>query len=279
MRKGFSAIELAVVLVIILVLAIMLLPALEGARQEAIKVKCMARVRQVGMAFEMYQSNHHGHWPSVRRSVSPDYPLSPDASASIAVLYPTYAPKPYLFRCPATDDIVTFEPGGRDFSNCHNFFVAPNGKATREEDEGKRPPRPPSYFYDGGRFQRHMRRDVRSSRVIYGDECVHGYWENDAGKGFWIGENNHPLGGNFLFADKHAEWLQVHWVGEPWDLGNAVPYVPNPRLRTRLPVVGGGQHSVLLDTNVFWDDWDGAHPEADADLAGMMWIDDSWKEF
>ena len=103
MRRGFTAIELAVVLVIILIVSIMLVPALEGGRHEAIKTKCLARVRQIGLACQMYQGNHQGYWPSCRRSVRPDDPTAPDPTASLAALYPDYAPKAYLFQCRLLD--------------------------------------------------------------------------------------------------------------------------------------------------------------------------------
>ena len=281
MRRAFTAIELAVVLVIILVLAVMILPVLEESYDEAERTKCLSRVRQVGIALETYQMGHDYAWPSVRRSVHPDHPEWPDPTASLAVLYPAYAPKAFLFQCPATDDVVLFDPGERDFLNCGNFYVSPKGKATREEDKGKGRPYPPSYFYEGGGpFGAGIPRDVRSGRVVYGDECVHGYYQNDAGRGFWLGETNHPQrGGNFLFADKSAHWLPVLWRGEPWKKGLGLPYVPNPRYHLQRTGKHGRPYQVIMDSNVFADDWQGAYHEADADLAGMMWVDGTWMEF
>jgi hypothetical protein len=116
--------------------------------------------------------------------------------------------------------------------------------------------------------------------VVYGDECVHDYLEEDQGRGFWIGENNHPMeGGNFLFADKHAEWLRVEWTAEPYDEGRSFPYVPNPHFRTGSRWEGGRQFTAWLDTNVFVNDGDGPGSTYDADLAGMVWIGDRWAEF
>lgn len=280
MRRAFTAIELAVILVIIVILAIMILPALDKGQVQARRAKCLGRMRQIGWAMQMYQNAHGGYWPRTHRSVRPDQPHWPDPTGSIALLYPEYAPKPYLFRCPATRDRVAFSASGKDFSNCTNFYVSPDGKAMREQDRGKRPPSPPSYFYDAGSvFGGKIPRDSLSVRVVYGDECVHGYWENEEGEGFWMGENNHPGGGNFLCADKRVEWLEVRWSGKPWDRGKSWPYVPNPRLRRVASPTGKGSYTVLLDTSVFWDDWDGTMRKVDADLAGMMWLDDSWKEF
>jgi type II secretory pathway pseudopilin PulG len=277
MKRAFTAVELAIVLVIIAILGVMLVPALSSARMEAVRAKCLSRVRQVGMAFEMYQMSHDAYWPSVRISVNPAHPDSPDPTGSLAVLYPTYASKTYLFQCPATNDIVNLNPEGNDFLNCMNFHVSPSGKATRPEDEGKRRPSPPSFFYDCGRpHHAGIPRDAPSTRVVYGDECVHGYREDAAGKGFWVGENNHPNeGGNFLFADKHVEWLDVHWSDVPYKKGRSLPSVPNTHESYGSPAA----FAVYRDTNVFEDDTPHDDPSGDADLAGMMWIDQEWQEF
>jgi len=281
MRRAFTAIELAVVLVLMLILAAMLVPTLEKGRMQATRTKCLAMVRQVGMAMEMYENAHAGAWPLGRRSVHPEHPEWPDPTASLAALYPTYAPAAYLFRCPATTDVVALDPVARDFRNCANFYVSPEGKAMRPEDAGKGAPCPPSYFYDCGTTLRPgIPRNAMPTRVVYGDDCVHGYWMNERDKGFWLGKNNHPLnGGNFLYADQHVEWLPVRWFGPPWQMGRAAPYVANYRARIRPLDAEAGPYRVGPDTNVFWDDYEGQRPEADADLSGMMWVDRGWLEF
>jgi hypothetical protein len=172
-------------------------------------------------------------------------------------------------------------PDGSDFMNCENFFVSPEGRSMLSEDEGKGPPRPPSYFFDGGcAHGQSIPRNAKPSRIVYGDECVNDLWINEAGDRFWMGENNHPLGGgNFLFADKHVEWLRVEWTGDPYDKRRSLPYIPNPHIR-KAPRPGRyGEYRVWLDTSIFWDDQLGRMKTADADLAGMMWVDGSWKEF
>ena len=281
MNRAFTAIELAVVLVIIAILAAMLLPALEQGHEEATRTKCLARMRQIGYAMEMYHSGHKGQWPSACVSVHPEHPEWPDPTGSLALLYPAYAPKTYLFQCPATEDIVNLNADGDDFLNCSDFYVSPSGKATRPQDEGKRAPSPPSYFYDsGGPDNPHIPRGSPPGRVVYGDECVHDYWEGADGEGFWLGQNNHPMeGGNFLFADKHIEWLEVHWIGRPYAKGASRPYVPNTHLPRRRQPGDPAGFVASEDTNVFRDDTQGDQTSRDADLAGMMWVDEGWLEF
>ncbi len=282
MRRGFTAIELAVVLILIAVMAVLILPALEKGRVAAIRTKCITNIRQIGVACSMYENDHNAEWPWARVSVddSDEHPVWPDATGSIALLYPDYAPKPYLFRCPDTDDLVVFSEDGTDFLNCENFNVSPDGEAMNEGDEGKGAPRPPSYFYDAG--DEHgpgIPKNPRPSRVVYGDECIHHYWENEAGEGMWMGENNHVGGGNFLCADKHVDWLAVHWSGTPYRMGESEPSVPN----TFLHVLPGpnampGDHP-QMDSNVFWAEEGHADRAVDADLAGMMWLNGRWNEF
>ena len=151
----------------------------------------------------------------------------------------------------------------------------------RSEDEGKRPPRPPSFFYDsGGPGTAQIPREAPAARVVYGDECVHGYWERADGAGFWIGEKNHPMdGGNFLFADKHVVWLGVQWSGAPYKKGRSLPFVPNTHMRTGGAPGGGAAFVTYQDTNVFRDDAQGEEPSRDADLAGMMWVGQDWLEY
>ena len=60
-NKKFTLIELLVVIAIIAILAAMLLPALSAARRSAKSSGCIANLKQIGVAMEMY-SNEHEDW-------------------------------------------------------------------------------------------------------------------------------------------------------------------------------------------------------------------------
>jgi prepilin-type N-terminal cleavage/methylation domain-containing protein/prepilin-type processing-associated H-X9-DG protein len=248
MRKWLSAftlIELLVVIAIIAILAGMLLPALARAREEGRRSTCRSNVKQVGVSIYAYTQNNgeyspfswgpaNGRWPW---PLQPS-PLTPppgsytfikaytarglwtgeipaDANTSIANLYPEYVDSAKIFKCPSTDQEITFA------LNAPSQAVDTNGDGNLDQNDAQWNSFPGNtgflYFWNNKNYTMfglngpssygydpRVRPSMVSSHSIYSD--MDGSGQTDRGSPF----QNHVGGMNVLFVDGHVNWCSVN---------------------------------------------------------------------
>jgi prepilin-type N-terminal cleavage/methylation domain-containing protein/prepilin-type processing-associated H-X9-DG protein len=222
--KKFTLIELLVVIAIIAILAGMLLPALNKARESAKKISCTNNLKQLGLGFAQYKIDFNGYIPALTSGTYPkitgrgngDFYYSTwkrDIAPYLGKSNANYLSDPTAFyksflNCPGATGLDVFNSYGMN-SN----IGAPNDTIGSGTQYYLNPVR-----MVGRRFSR------PSQRVMAGDASnvnravtmwnhgrstatlvASGRWSvASRSDGLW----RHQEGQNWLFADGHVEWLR-----------------------------------------------------------------------
>ncbi len=96
-RRGFSLVELLIVMSLIALLLAVLVPGLAAARRLAERTRCMSNLKRVGEGFKSFYSAF-GHWPT-RENIN--YPNEWD-TAFYDQMFDSYLTDPKVFYCPSS---------------------------------------------------------------------------------------------------------------------------------------------------------------------------------
>jgi len=235
--SGFTLVELLVVIAIIALLASLLLPSLQSARESAGRTGCISNIKQIGVALMSYAVSNDGYLPmgqesaqGAGRQVTWDDQLgmggfdgrkiSREVAEQVAITDEAYASK--LYFCPGSRSDLW---GGLE----HREWVGENGRYTM------------SYSINAGEFLNTANTDERgiadtgwsaniselttSSEMILLGECLsrntsqgnraafsmawNPYYTWNPLRGFIHSRHGDPFYSVICFADGHVGYLDI----------------------------------------------------------------------
>jgi len=214
--RAFTLIELLVVIAIIAILAALLLPALNAAKQRAWSTACNSNLHQIGLGMRLFADDNNDYYPESGGYIewnTPDAP-PPQGSGLLSWMQQiiTYTVNTNVYRCPGNVQLPAAEQGPFNYFNGCNAAYG-EARSFAAVKAGKI--RFPSAFVlggdtaglSGGALIFHP---LDADKDDYTQNCVGGAAPPAITEVWQI----HSRGQNVMFADGHSQWYKSFNPGE-----------------------------------------------------------------
>lgn len=205
-RRGFTLLEIIVVIAIVMILAAILLPVFRSARDSAHTATCSNNLKQIGFAIDQYVQDTGGFYPDSKAATNIK------TSCGWAVLIIPYLKSAELLQCPS------FERGEYR-ADCppDEIIIIKDEPSQYEFWDGSYDLSANSDFHNNGFLVSAVRVKNPSSRILsydgVGSEATLQHEPLPSLETLTqTGYNRHRDGLNALFFDGHVKWIALDHV-------------------------------------------------------------------